>query len=76
MACIDFDPEDYIGEVSTATLERELTRRRKKEGASDVVEPWAPRGFAQDIRAVFYVRDASRFEFLLTVLERHEATAA
>ncbi len=82
MAYVDIDIEDYIYEISTEVLKLELKRRFDKgdkdamEPIEDGVEPWSPQGLADDLRLVFYSRNASRFESLLSVLECHEGVAA
>jgi hypothetical protein len=72
---IDIEIEDYLDEIDSDVLERELRRRR-----SNIVqdpngpEAWTPRGMAHDLRTAFYARNASRFEMLLLALEPHEET--
>jgi hypothetical protein len=70
MARIEFEIEDYLHEVSDFALKDEMDRRIKdgKPPNSDL-EDWTPEGMADDLRAAFYRRDASRFELLLRVLE-------
>lgn len=78
MASIDFDVEDYLDEVDDEALIQELKSREKKKGRKLVGtrdHDWMRAGLAADLRSVFYSRNASRFEALLMVLERHEVMA-
>jgi hypothetical protein len=77
MTTIEIDIEDYLEDVDTDVLERELRRRRSKVKPADPAAPeaWTPRGMAHDLRTAFYARNASRFEMLLLALEPHEETA-
>ena len=63
MACIDFYPEDYLNEISTAALEAELQRR-----GPSLPEP-PDMSIADDLRDAWDERDEARFERALRVLE-------
>jgi len=75
---IEVDVDDYADYISKATFKRELLRRvsigeiKPADFERDKVEPWTRAGLAEDIRRAFYVRDASRMESLLRVLETAE----
>lgn len=66
MAYIDFHPVDYIDEISTKDLERELKDRkdRSTERGRTIEE------IVSELRDAFYQRKASEFEHMLTLLER------
>jgi hypothetical protein len=49
----------------------ELMRRASVAEQQTGVQAWTAGGLAAELREAFYRRDASRFEMLLAVLERH-----
>lgn len=68
---VPFDPDDYLDDATTEALRAEMKRRNRTK--DDGIEVWTPAGLADDFRKAFYARDASRFEVLCRVLEKHEA---
>jgi hypothetical protein len=62
------EADDYISDVSTEALRRELDRRLGHVADTET-HPWTALGIAQDLRTAFYARNASRFEAILSVLE-------
>ena len=58
-----------LEDMPSNILRDELGRR------GDFAELWGAAELANDLRLVFYARDASRFEMLLRVLERAGADA-
>lgn len=64
------DPYDVLDDLDDDVLERELAKRAKGRGDKpERVEKWTQTGLAEDMRAAFYARNASRFEALLMVLD-------
>lgn len=59
----EIDIEDYLDEVPTKVLQRELASRT--DGGSIPTSAL----LAADLRSAFYARDASRFEALLREIE-------
>ncbi len=71
---VEVDVGDVLADLPASQLRRVLSERGI--GVPPDGEAWTPAGFAADLRSAFYARNASRFEALLTVLERFERAAA
>lgn len=72
MTSIEIEIEDYLHEVDTDTLRRELkSREMDAQPGDDPNGPhyWTPIGLVTDLRTAFYAPNAARFEMLLAVLE-------
>lgn len=67
---VDIDAQDVLEQLLDEDLQRELDRRRKRrgDGVAGAIS-WDSTGLAEDLRAAFYARDASRFEALLRKLD-------
>lgn len=67
MASIDFEAIEYIDEIKTEDLQRELQNRKQKERFSG----FAPiRETIAELTSAFYARNADRFETLCRRLDK------
>jgi hypothetical protein len=75
---VELDIDHYLEEISDYCLLAEINDRIAKGNWSKAipgrigVEAWTRKGLTSDLRNAFYLRDASRMEELLLVLEARE----